>query len=634
MTRILVVDDMAVFREPIAAALRSHGLEVQCAADGLQAVAMLQEKPVNLVLLDMAMPGLDGLGVLRIMKKDAKLAGIPVILLTAVAERDYVRQAASLGVRDYLLKSHFSLAHLLERIKHCLASQGAVSTSEIAKNAVPIPPSTPPNTPSDTPLPPHIPPTHTPHIEGFKTVNFAPPTPPATPATPPVTIATTTRAPAPIDPQAALKDLKPIHSRTAIAQLLERCGELKALSPTVSQLLQITQNPDCAIERVTGLIKQDHAIALKILKLANSVVYTRGDPVESVQKAVMRIGLQQIRQVVLNIGLIERFSNAAVDARINSAMFWEHSIATGLIAAEISRSLNLPPDQIDAAFTMGLLHDVGRVVYAELLDDRYVEILNQAAQLQMPLEQVETRMLLVNHADAMDRLLRDWHFPKNLIDPIALHHLSLGNIRRISPTTVTAVSILATANRLAHALLLGCSGNATLYPIEEFVLGLKLPEELMTRIETQIPSQTDDIKFAMLACSNQAAWPQFHLAMRSNITQPIHPLHISMTPEYNVFRMSTDRLLTEAPDQRPNLAVVHITDIRQRLELSEELARLEAQLAVSNLPVLMLSPGGKLQLPPTALQGRDALALPSILTVERYLAAMQSLLTPRQALAA
>ena len=120
MSTILVVDDMAVFREPIAAALRQNGYQTVCAGNGQEALDAARQKRPDLILLDVAMPEMDGLTFLKAMQADPGLQGIPVVLLTAVAERDSVIEAAKLGADEYLLKSRFSLEEMLGRISNHL----------------------------------------------------------------------------------------------------------------------------------------------------------------------------------------------------------------------------------------------------------------------------------------------------------------------------------------------------------------------------------------------------------------------------------------------------------------------------------------------------------------------------------
>ena len=117
MKTILVVDDMAVFREPIAASLRLAGYQTLCAADGQEALVITREQRPDLILLDVAMKNMDGLTFLNRLRADSEFGKTPVILLSAISEKNQIMAAASFGVRDYLLKSRFRLADLLERVK-------------------------------------------------------------------------------------------------------------------------------------------------------------------------------------------------------------------------------------------------------------------------------------------------------------------------------------------------------------------------------------------------------------------------------------------------------------------------------------------------------------------------------------
>src|SRR5262249_53570424 len=114
MKRIMIVDDMAIIREPIADSLTSHGFVVVSLGGGPEALLAIQRQPPDLILLDMKMPGVDGLDVLRALKRDPRLASIPVIMLTFVAEKQGIVEATQLGVRDYVLKSEFSMTALLD----------------------------------------------------------------------------------------------------------------------------------------------------------------------------------------------------------------------------------------------------------------------------------------------------------------------------------------------------------------------------------------------------------------------------------------------------------------------------------------------------------------------------------------
>jgi CheY-like chemotaxis protein len=122
MSTILIVDDMLVFRTAIAASLKRRGHVTVCAGDGIEAFERLRQHDVDLILLDGAMPRMDGLAFLEAFRDDAQYNAIPVILMTGVSERDYVKRAKKLGACDYLLKSRFSMQELYTRVASHLAN--------------------------------------------------------------------------------------------------------------------------------------------------------------------------------------------------------------------------------------------------------------------------------------------------------------------------------------------------------------------------------------------------------------------------------------------------------------------------------------------------------------------------------
>jgi CheY-like chemotaxis protein len=102
--KVLLVDDEPVIRALIAAMLEGDGVEVRCVTDGSKALAEARAFKPNLVLLDIVMPGLDGLTVLRLLKADTALGGVPVHMLTARARPADHAAAEKAGAAGYIEK--------------------------------------------------------------------------------------------------------------------------------------------------------------------------------------------------------------------------------------------------------------------------------------------------------------------------------------------------------------------------------------------------------------------------------------------------------------------------------------------------------------------------------------------------
>jgi len=120
MALILVAEDNQVTAEIIRVRLQHAGHEVVWAADGRQALDQLANTRPDLVLLDMMMPEVDGSEFLRIVKKDAVLGSIPVMVVSARTQEEDILEALAAGADDYLTKP-MSLRELLARVDRILA---------------------------------------------------------------------------------------------------------------------------------------------------------------------------------------------------------------------------------------------------------------------------------------------------------------------------------------------------------------------------------------------------------------------------------------------------------------------------------------------------------------------------------
>lgn len=104
--KIAIIEDNEDVRENLVELLELTGYEVEAAPDGRKGIEMIRQFLPNLVLCDVMMPELDGYGVLHVLSKDEKTAGIPFIFLTAKADKIDFRKGMSLGADDYITKPY------------------------------------------------------------------------------------------------------------------------------------------------------------------------------------------------------------------------------------------------------------------------------------------------------------------------------------------------------------------------------------------------------------------------------------------------------------------------------------------------------------------------------------------------
>lgn len=114
---VLIVEDEGAMQRALKNKLENAGYSVLTAADGTEALEQMRSGKPNLVLLDLIMPKLDGISVLREVKGDEELKAIPVIILTNLSSGDKVAEAMQLGTFDFLVKANYSLDDVLSKVQ-------------------------------------------------------------------------------------------------------------------------------------------------------------------------------------------------------------------------------------------------------------------------------------------------------------------------------------------------------------------------------------------------------------------------------------------------------------------------------------------------------------------------------------
>ena len=117
MATVLVVDDDPQITKPLARLLKMEGYDVYCAANAIMAMAQALHYQPDIILLDVAMPPMDGLTFLFLLRDKSYGRTVPVIVITGQEDERTIRRAQDLGVNHYLVKSQYRTRDLLALIR-------------------------------------------------------------------------------------------------------------------------------------------------------------------------------------------------------------------------------------------------------------------------------------------------------------------------------------------------------------------------------------------------------------------------------------------------------------------------------------------------------------------------------------
>lgn len=221
---------------------------------------------------------------------------------------------------------------------------------------------------------------------------------------------------------ARMKDTATRQVSERYRRVIENINSLPSLPAIVTRLIQVVNSPDTSADDATKLIEKDPGLTSKFIRLANSAFYGMPRSVSSVSSAVVILGFNVIRSVVLSASIMKMFSGTENQA-IGKEEFWRHSIATALAAKEIVRHLmSVKLFDPESAFCAGILHDISKLIFNEYVFQDYVETCVFARKNNIPLIDAETQVLGINHAE-IGRILADkWALPLDLEYALVHHH--------------------------------------------------------------------------------------------------------------------------------------------------------------------------------------------------------------------
>jgi HD-like signal output (HDOD) protein/ActR/RegA family two-component response regulator len=212
---------------------------------------------------------------------------------------------------------------------------------------------------------------------------------------------------------------------------------LPVLPDLYTQIVTSLTDPQGSVGNAGMIVARDMAMTAKILQLVNSAFFCLAREVTSPSEAVVYLGLDIIRALVLTIGIFNQFSGSGVPTALFEQLYM-HSMQTGTLAREIALAADLSRRQADDAFTAGLLHDLGKLVIACNPSDP------ATAPADAPGQGAPTRQ--DEHGPIGGYLIGLWGLPISIVEAVAFHHAP----GSVSPTAFDIVGIVHVADALLN----------------------------------------------------------------------------------------------------------------------------------------------------------------------------------------
>ena len=231
----------------------------------------------------------------------------------------------------------------------------------------------------------------------------------------------------------------------ALRSRVENISTIPTIPSVLKQLSTIIENPKISLNEISHFVSQDPALTTKILQMVNSALYGFPGRISSVNHAVMLLGLNVVKGLLLSVSVFEIMHKAMIGLR-------EHSIGVAIASKVLAQKKGLKePEEV---FVAGLLHDVGKVILTLAWPEEYDRTVKEAETSGIAIFDAERSRFSETHAAVAGWLAEKWHFPRKLCECIANHHRP-----QTSSLAPLETAVVHMADVLVKARGLGYSGD-------------------------------------------------------------------------------------------------------------------------------------------------------------------------------
>jgi diguanylate cyclase (GGDEF)-like protein len=205
-------------------------------------------------------------------------------------------------------------------------------------------------------------------------------------------------------------------------QLLARirqCPTLPSLPTIALEVLDLAQREEVDIAEIARIISKDPALSSKILRTVNSSFYGRSQSISQVSQALVILGLQSVKTLVLGFSLVSNLQQGGKGKGFKHLDYWRRSIYAATAGKTLAAKVQMV--QAEECFLAALLQDIGMLVLDQVMSEEYGHI-HEKATSHRQLTAVEKQILGMTHADVTGFLAEQWKLPPILAMPMRHHH--------------------------------------------------------------------------------------------------------------------------------------------------------------------------------------------------------------------
>jgi HD-like signal output (HDOD) protein len=224
------------------------------------------------------------------------------------------------------------------------------------------------------------------------------------------------------------------HAR--VLDAVKKVNSFATLPEVTSKIIATVEDPKSTAGTLHKIVSHDPALVTRIMKVVNSAFYGLPGQIGSIERAIVLLGLNAIKNIAVAASLGQLFRGAKLCDGFTPKDLWTHCIAVGVTARELARQMKLPV--ADEAFLAGMIHDVGLLISLQTAPEQLRQVCEAAKTSDHAFIDLEREVMGMDHQQLGSCLAEQWRFPKNCQLVAGYHHQpsALGDGNRMLVTLV------------------------------------------------------------------------------------------------------------------------------------------------------------------------------------------------------
>lgn len=271
-----------------------------------------------------------------------------------------------------------------------------------------------------------------------------------------------------------------------VQQAVKKVTALATLPEVTLKIIQTVEDPKSTANQLNRIVSHDPALVTRILKVVNSAFYGLPGQIASVERAIVMLGLNAVKNIAVAASLGQLFRGVTLCEGYTAKDLWTHCVSVAVVARELAKQMKTPI--ADEAFLAGMIHDLGILVSLQTNPEQLRETCELARKTGRNLCEIEREMTGVDHQMLGMALAEQWKFPRSCQLVAGFHHKP----ETLADSNGLLVSLVYVADTLCCQEQKGFSLTAAHQDLNALTLEPRPDAAMIERVRADLPKLLSD----------------------------------------------------------------------------------------------------------------------------------------------